>query len=382
MKSSLPVPTLAISVLLFIPMSSWAGGKSNSTGVETTSENLLEGSAEELEVDSLAVTPEMRAFLDARVPRNQSRRLRLMGLREAIFDPDNGLGVTYGSSATNTAAATFSERSGNCLSFTFLFVALASYLDLEAYFVEVGEVMGWRQEGDFGLNHWHMFAEVELDNGVERVDFLSWSDRRYRSTRRIDEDRIVAHYHSNIGAQKLTAGESRQALAHFRRSLELDPSFTPAKVNMAVAYRRMGKPEQAEASLLEVLADEPGNTVAATNLAGLLLREGREEAAKKWLDQRQTFLNRNPFHHFRLGLRSLQAAEPLEALKHFKRAITRQPDEPIFFEELAVAYSRLGEVRKIRSNLRRALRLTDDPGRRQLLESRLRRHSSDAEDLS
>ncbi len=282
MLSSILSPSILAAALLLSPAASQGTALNDeSRGIGASRETPPgKATAQDIEIDPLALTPEMRAFVDQRVPRRQSRRVRLLALQDAIFDPDDGLGVTYGSSVTNTAADTFLEGSGNCLSFTLLFVALAQHLDLEAYFVEVAEVTGWSQQGDLGLNHWHMYVEVELDNGVEQVDFLSWSQRRYRSHRRITEARARAHYHSNIGAEKLTGGHPVQALDHFQRSLELDPSFSPAKVNMAVAYRRLGQPDKAEAGLQEVLDAEPGNTVAAANLASLYLAEGRQDDAK------------------------------------------------------------------------------------------------------
>jgi Tfp pilus assembly protein PilF len=331
----------------------------------------IDPAVDPLAVDPLALTVEMRRFADSHAGEEMTRKARLLGLHEGIFDPDDGLGITYGSAATHTAAGTFDARSGNCLSFTFLFVALARHAGLSAYFVEVDQVMGWSQRGDLGLSHWHMFVEVEIDNAVVQVDFLPWSDRRYRTQRRIDETRAQAHYHSNMGAEALTRGEVDRALEHFDRALQLDASFSPARVNRAVAHRRAGEPEKAETDLLDVLTEEPSHEVAATNLASLYLGLGREDDARRWLRQRDAFLARNPFHHFRLGMQALQDGAFDTARAHFKRAIARQPNEPLFFEHLATAYLRLGESRRGRASLRRALYLPDEPERRQRLEARL-----------
>jgi tetratricopeptide (TPR) repeat protein len=323
------------------------------------------------EINPLAITPEMKAFVDEKVAPRQSRRARVHRLQQAIFDPKEGLGVTYGSERTHTAAGTFKERSGNCLSFTLLFVALARHLSLDTYFVEVDEVTGWSQRGEVGLSHWHMYAEVEVDGIAMPVDFLPWTESRYRSSRRISEERVRAHYHNNVGADLITANDPTAALAHFERSLELDSGFNPAKINMAVAHRRNGQSAQAEALLLEVLKDEPGNAVAAANLATLYVQHGRHSEAAKWIARREKFLKRNPFHHFRLGMRAFESGKYSRARDHFKRAIARQTDEAVFFEQLAEAQFRLGDARKGRSALRRALRLTENADRRQIIEERL-----------
>lgn len=322
-------------------------------------------------IDPLVMTEGMKTFVDSRVGRNQTRAARLLNLRSTLFDPQDGLGIKYGTTLTYTAAETFEEATGNCLSFTLMFVAMARYLDLNAYFVEVDEVMGWSQRGDFGLSHWHMFVEVELDNTVEMIDFLPWSDRSYNSARRIDEARAQAHFHSNVGTEALSAGHTDLALEHFRHALELDPGFHPARVNLAVAYRRAGAADAAEVQLLNVLDADPQNSVAAANLASLYVEAGREEEAARWLGKRDDFLHDNPFHHYRLGVRALQAGDDQAAREHFKRAIDRQPNEAIFHERLAVSLMRLGDRRRARASFKSALRFTDDPAHRDAIKAQL-----------
>lgn len=327
-----------------------------------------------LDVDPLALTPEMMAFVNERISSHQSRRARLLRLQSAIFDAKDGLGVTYGSTETHSAAGTFAARTGNCLSFTLLFASLARYLGLDTYFVEVDEVTGWSQRGEIGFSHWHMYAEVEVENAKVPVDFLPWTERRYRSTRRISEERVRAHYHNNIGADLVAGGKSEEALPHLQRALELDRGFQPARINLAVAYRRMGKLVEAERLLLAVLAADSKNSVAAANLASLYLEQGNPSEASRWLAKRRAFLARNPFHHFRLGIRAYQAGNFSEARDRFKKAIARQGDEPLFFERLADAQLQLGQQHKARSSLRRALAFTESPERKRLLEERLGQH--------
>lgn len=364
-----PLPAIVLSTLLALLARPASPFQTAAAAQRQVDDNVA--SVARPEVDPLVVSPEMHAFIDAKVGRNQTRQARLYDLQHAIFDPEEGLGVTYGSAATYSAAGTFDQRSGNCLSFTLLFVALARHLDLDAYFVEVDEVTGWSQRGDVGLSHWHMYAEVEHDNAVTQVDFLPWIERRYLSARRISDSRARAHYHSNVGADLVSAGRATEALDHFERALELDPTFEPARINRAVAHHRSGQTQLGVAALLGVLEREPGNTIAATNLASLYLADGRQDEAERWLARREAALGRNPYYHFRLGMRALKDGDPAAARDHFKRAVSRQATEPVFFEKLAESQFRLGRIRKARSGLKRAIRLTEDEERRQLLEARL-----------
>jgi Flp pilus assembly protein TadD len=330
-------------------------------------------SADEVKVgfDPLALTEEMKEFADQRVERTGSRMNRLFALQDAIFDAEDGLGITYGSDLTFTAAGTFRERRGNCLSFTLLFSSLARHLGLKTHFVEVDEVTGWSRRGDVDLSHGHMYVEVETDSGVVAVDFLPWSNTRYRNRQRISEERVKAHYHNNIGADLLTADQLESAVERFRLALLLDPTFLPARVNLAVAFRRSGSTAEAERLLLYVVDRDRDNSAAVSNLASLYFATGRPREARAWLERRQRSLAKNPFHHFRLGVRALAADNPREARSHLRRAIRRQPDEGIFYEKLAEAHLRLESPRKAQRALRKARDLTSDPVDKRLIQERL-----------
>ena len=320
--------------------------------------------------DLLALTPEMAEFLVDEVQYNRVRRLRLQGLIDAIFDED-GLGITYGNNRTKTARDTFETRSGNCLSFTVLFVTMARHLGLKAYFQEVAEVMSWDQRGELVVSNKHMFAEVELDNGVSQVDFLPGADKRYTLVRRISDERALAHFFNNLGAEKLTGGQLEEALNDFERSLAADDTFTPAMVNLAVAQRRQGQLAEAEQNLLRALAIDSGEYSAASNLAALYLAQGREEEAQPYLSKVEKYLDQNPFHHYRQGLQDAERGNFDDAVKHLREAVRRLPEDPGFRVTLADYYIEVGARARAQSELTQALYLTRDVREKDKLRDRL-----------
>ena len=330
-----------------------------------------------VDVDPLAISPEMEAFLAEQIDPGMQREPKLRRLQEAIFDPDDGLGIVYGTHGTFTAAETFRQASGNCLSFTLLFASMARHLGFVVHFVEVDEVTGWSRRGEVSYNHWHMFAEVELGGGIVQVDFLPWEERRYRARRRIDETRVRAHFYNNIGAQKLGeelvhGSDTAGSLAYFQRSLEYDPTFVPARINLAVAQRHAFLVDEAERNLLAVLDEQPRNAQAASNLANLYTAEGRRDEAEKWIKRRDRFQKQNPFYHFRLGMQTLAQGDAEGAKAHFRRAISRQVDEAAFHEQMAEAHYQLGDHRRARAALERALEYAEVP-RKPMIERKLQR---------
>ena len=329
------------------------------------------------EVDPLAVSPAMKAFLDEQIDPGMQREPKLRRLQDAIFDPEEGLGIRYGAFGTFTAAETFDKAAGNCLSFTLLFVSLARELGYVVHFVEVDEVTGWSRRGEVSFNHWHMYAEVELAGGIIQVDFLPWEERRYHARRRIDEARVKAHYYNNLGAQRLgeelgSGLDTAGSLAYFNKALEFDAAFLPARINLAVAQRHAFLVEEAERNLLAVLEAEPRNSQAASNLANLYTAQGRDDEAEKWIKRRDRFQKQNPFYHFRRGMQALGVGDPESAKLHFRRAIVRQVDEAVFHEQMAEAQYQLGEHRKARQSLKRALDYAED-AQKPNIESKLAR---------
>lgn len=308
------------------------------------------------ESEIIALSPQMGRFLARRIRPGQVRQVRLQTLIDVIFSPD-GLEITYGNSSTRTAEGTFKARNGNCLSFTVMFVAMARHLGLNAYFREVDEVTSWDQRGNLVVTGRHMYAEVEADNGLTQVDFLPGTGKLYRSTRRIRTPRVYAHFYSNLGVERLTTGRAAEAVALFERALANDARFSQALVNLGVAYRRLGDDARAEASFLRALEVDAGEMAAATNLAALYLSRGRLAEAEPWLERVGGYLRRNPFHHFRLGLRAAGQDDPEAAIAHLREAIRRRPEEAFFHLELARLQLRLGRQEQARSSLERALAL-------------------------
>ena len=169
-------PWILLLILILLPSPS-ATAKRNASDV--------------LETDPMQLNPGMARFLVQQIKPDLPRKIRLNSLLNAIFSKD-GLNIQYGNTQTLTAAETFESRTGNCLSFTILFVAMARHLGLHASFKEVGEVTSRDVRGELLLANYHMYAEVEIDNGVASVDFLPGADKNYKSVRRISSERATA----------------------------------------------------------------------------------------------------------------------------------------------------------------------------------------------
>lgn len=322
------------------------------------------------ELDVLGLGAAAKAFLAEHVPNNTNRDDRFRSLVDAVFNQD-GLGITYGNTSTKTAQQTFDSGSGNCLSFTLLFVALAREVGLDAYFHEVSEALSWDQRGDVLVVNMHMFAEVEIDNGKNRVDFLPGDKKHYLSTHRISDQRALAHFLNNQGVEQLAAGNLEGGADRFRAALAIDEAFSPAWTNLGVALRRQGLLADAEEAYGRAIEVSSADITAQWNLASLYFAVGRIDDGEALVAKVEEHRLRNPFYQFRLGVKALAQDEPQEAVAHLREAVRLRPEAPDFHEVLADAYSAAGNPKRAASSLRRALTLSTDGASRSRLQSRL-----------
>ncbi|MEM7349626.1 MAG: tetratricopeptide repeat protein [Acidobacteriota bacterium] len=323
-------------------------------------------------VDILQLNKKMADFLVRHVTLKSSSSHQVDDLMNAIFGR-KGLNITYDSTATMTARETFEARHGNCMSFTILFVAMARHIGLDAYFQEVSEVISWDRRGEVVVRNQHMVVEVEIENGRQTVDFLPEAEKRYRAVRRISDERALAHYYNNLGVEALAAGDYDLAQAYFGRSLEADPALSYALTNLGVAQRRLGDFPAAERSHLQALEIDKNESAAMTNLASFYLATGREAEAQPLLRRIDDDLKRNPFHHFKQGMANSRRGELTEAIRDFREAIRRMPEELEFHSALAEAYAETGERDKARVSFEKALSLAEDRKTRERLRKELSR---------
>ena len=315
----------------------------------------------------MGLSPEVQRFIDERVRRSQSRGARVMDLMDALFGKD-GLGIVYGNEETKTAVETFETRSGNCLSFTILFVAMARHVGLEAHFQEVSEILSWDRRGDVAVSNRHMFAEIETHDGPLRVDFLPGVEKRYRSVSRVGERRVLAHYFSNLGAEALTGDDLGLATEMFTKALEIDDTLAAAWVNLGVTHRRLARPKLAESCYLRALELSPDEISAASNLAALYQASGRAREAGPYLKKVRKHRQRNPFYHFRLGREAAGRDDLNVACRRLRRAVRLLPDDAMFRAELGKVQARAGRPRKAERSFRKALALASEEAERARLE--------------
>jgi Flp pilus assembly protein TadD len=312
----------------------------------------------------LAATDAMRRFAAEHVSPSLKPADRLSALQDALFGR-KGLGLSYGSHETRTAAETFEAASGNCISFTNLFVVLAREVGLEAFFSEVDDVLTREQQGETLISNKHMFVTVEIENAHFTVDFATTGKTRYHDVRRITDRRAVAHYFNNLGVETLLEDGGPAAVPYLERAVHLDPDFAAAWINLGVAQRRSARWDLAELAYRRAIDIDRFELAAFSNLAYLLEAWHREDEAARIRQRIGGYRKRNPFRSFGLGNKALAAGDLEKAAKHFQEAVRRVPEEARFHFALGDALYRLGRLEEARESLSRAVELAETEAERE-----------------
>ena len=287
--------------------------------------------------DILYVSPEMHEFLKGYVTPDQNEYFRLQQLLYAVMG-EGKFQLVY-DDRTRTAQETFRDQRGNCLSFTNMFVAMARYAGLDAYYQEVEIPAQWSLSGQAFLLSQHVNVFMDLSHDETRiVDFNILDFNTSYERRVISDERARAHYFNNIGVEHMLEGGTALALANFRASVLEDQNFAPAWINLGILHRREGLPAYAETAYLQALQADRYNLVAMSNLANLYEQEGLVERAAEYRARVVSHRNKNPYYRFHVASEAFINGDYDAAISHVKYAIRKRKDEPRFYSLLSLSY--------------------------------------------
>lgn len=325
----------------------------------------------------LDVDEAMRAFVAA-VPRDtrdsdlsKMERLLLAMRQERLFEID------YAANHTLTAAQTFHARSGNCLSFTNLVIALARELGLDARYQLVDVPQMSERSADLVLVYGHINALVlTRRSGRYEVDFNADYGRTAFRRRPIDDRHATALFLNNLAAEALGQDNPSRAFSLLRQAIRTSEQAVAPWTNLGVMYRRAGKPQAAESAYRSALRRDPRDQTARHNLLLLYDDSNRFHAADTLRAQLQREQEKNPYFHHARGMQHLEQQQWREAGLAFLEAIKLNAQEAQFFASLAQAQRGMGDTKAARANLSEAIRLSANPAQTREWKATLQELSS------
>src|SRR5690606_22445049 len=139
---------------------------------------------------------------------------------------------------TNTPQQAFDTGQVNCVSFTFLYVAMARHLGLDARVNEVDIPPSWDlREREAFLFLRHVNAKIRL--GINDYLVLDLEMERYSpafAQRLISENRAAAQFYNNRGMELLVDKQLESSFLYLRKALQLDDQQSYIWSNLGTFY--------------------------------------------------------------------------------------------------------------------------------------------------
>jgi len=307
-----------------------------------------------------ALSPAMKAHLRSQAFQAKLReRGPARGLVAALYSKKD-LQLDYEASVTRSAAETYAERSGNCLSLVIMTAAFARELGMRVRFQSVDTDDTWSRASTLYLVSAHvnisLAPPISALKGYDpdselTIDFLASRDAARLRTRELEEADIVALFMNNRAAEELVQGRHAEAYWWARAALLARPAQLPAYNTLAVIYQRSGRPLLAERVYRAALARAPDSLIVMQNLAPLLAQNGKLAEARQ-LDERIAQLYpAPPFHYFNQGMAAYHAGDFARARALFAREVARSPYNDEFHFWLGLAHLQLGDTAPARKEL-------------------------------
>jgi predicted O-linked N-acetylglucosamine transferase (SPINDLY family) len=158
----------------------------------------------------------------------------------------------------------------------------------------------------------------------------------------------------------LGGGDAKAAARICQKLVTDNPRDTDARYLHGRCLAGLGRWRDAASEFRRVLAVHSGFFPAMVDLGIAETLDGNYRDARPLLERARAMDPRPAELHFGLGLCCLGFGDNLGAAHAFRNAIERNPEFPDAFNNLGVAYDRLGQLAEAREAFRQALRLHPD----------------------
>jgi len=157
-------------------------------------------------------------------------------------------------------------------------------------------------------------------------------------------DRALSYAH--LGRLYLAENMLDEAMAIFRRVLQIEPDHTAAYNYLGVALARQGKLDKAITHFKEALRIDPDYAQAHNSLGSTLKKQGKVEEA---ITHFREAVRINPDFakaHQNIGSALARLGRLDESVREYQKALRMDPENPDIYNELGVVLSRQGNAKQ------------------------------------
>jgi len=158
-----------------------------------------------------------------------------------------------------------------------------------------------------------------------QLQFWQDSEKLFSHAIAVTKDNAIAYI--NLGVSLEEKDRKPEALAEYRKAIQIDPHRFQARNNVANLLASMGMRDEAFREYQEALRLNSRAAVAHINFATLLSEMGRFDDAMKEYATAVQLDPEDPRPHYLMGKACLRHGQSAEAVKHFRDALQRDPND-------------------------------------------------------
>jgi tetratricopeptide (TPR) repeat protein len=214
----------------------------------------------------------------------------------------------------------------------------------------------WRAALAANPNSW--LAHNNLGNDLFERGQVDEAMAHYKRAVELEPRYATAHY--NLGGVLRQKGQLDEAIAQFRKALEIQPAYSMAHYNLGEALREKGEVDQAIAHYQRALEIHPDYAEAHNSLGNALLRKGQMDGALVHLRKALEIHPDRAEDHNNLANVLWHKGQVQEAIAHYQKALEIRPAYALAHYNLGQLLQQEGQVREAVTHFQKALEIQPD----------------------
>src|SRR5438445_1143951 len=165
---------------------------------------------------------------------------------------------------------------------------------------------------------------------------------------------------NNFGVVRAGERKLAEAIEHYRRALQIRPTYADVRYNLAVALAQQSKPAEAVEHYQRALQIRPEHAGAHYNLGIALAQQGKLAEAVDHYRQALRHNHDSAEPHNNLGNALARQGKPTEAIEHYQQALHIKPDSAEAHNNWGLALANRGRYAEASEHYRQALQIKPD----------------------
>ncbi|NIP13294.1 MAG: tetratricopeptide repeat protein, partial [Pseudomonadales bacterium] len=314
-------------------------------------------------VNILEIDADMRAFVADAVGDVRNSSVKFKRLMRALVQAGYFNGSYYQPGLTLTASELFAAKTGNCLSYTTMFIALAREAGLNAGFQVVQVPPNWDADSGYLIRYTHISVLLSgvrgdvTDSGEVSVDFNAFHPDPHYPRHPVSDEDATALFYSNRSIDGMKKGDARNGFALLVKALELTPDNADLWQNLGAFYALQKQPEMAVRAYEVALSVDHHHEGALSGLARSYRLLGDRQQAEAYARRVHEDRSRNAYYHFAMAQAQFDKGLYDDALNSIDSAIDLERRNPRFRFMKGLVQVKLGDADGAKKSFLKAHRL-------------------------